>query len=122
MDFFESSLEETLQGETSHGTTFAIKRADHVEALTNCHVVFISKSEKVRVDEVLRVLRSRPILTVSELEGFALRGGALNFFRDQGHIRFEVNREAAESQGLKLSSELLRLGKIVRTKPRRSNQ
>ena len=54
------------------------------------------------------------MLTVSEDPGFIQHGGIINLTRDGGKIRFEINPDAAEKNGLKLGSELLSVGKVVR--------
>jgi hypothetical protein len=52
---------------------------------------------------------------VSEIDGFAQRGGNINFFLAGTKVRFEINPGAAQSDGLKISSQLLSLGKIVQS-------
>ncbi len=88
-------------------------RSHRVEDLQGCQLVFISKSESRRIDSILPVLGSHPVLTVSEVEGFARQGGVIAFYQDGKKVRFEINIGAAQRIGLKMSSELLRLGKIV---------
>jgi hypothetical protein len=51
---------------------------------------------------------------VSELEGFASKGGDINFYISGNKVRFEINPQVAEGSGIKISSQLLSLGKIVR--------
>jgi len=53
-------------------------------------------------------------LTVGEVPGFAEQGGIINFVRKEDHLSFEINIGAAGQNGLKISSKLLALGKIVR--------
>jgi len=45
-------------------------------------------------------------------EGFAMRGGIINFTIEGGNIHFEI-RLAAERAGLKISSRLLSLARVV---------
>jgi YfiR/HmsC-like len=86
-----------------------------VDDLKNCQLIFISKSEKKHVTEILSALDDKPVLTVSEIEGFAERGGGINFYLEGKKVRFEVNPDAARHDGLKVSSQLLSLGKIIET-------
>jgi hypothetical protein len=65
--------------------------------------------------EILAKLSGRKTLTVSELPGFASRGGVINFFVENNKVRFEINPATAQSEGLKISSQLLSVGKIVET-------
>lgn len=56
------------------------------------------------------------MLTVGESDQFALRGGVINFVRKNESFRFEVNLEAAEKAGLKISGKLANLATLVKTR------
>jgi hypothetical protein len=112
---FDTALEETVQGETIGNHKIIVERARAVGELANCQVIFISKSEKKHVTEILSALGTKPVLSVSEIEGFAGRGGSINFYLEGSKVRFEINPAAAQRDGLKVSSQLLTLGKIVET-------
>ena len=53
------------------------------------------------------------MLTVGETEDFARQGGVIAFYSEGKKIRFEINADLARRLGLKISSELLKLGKVV---------
>jgi hypothetical protein len=112
-DPFGPSLEETVQGETIGNRKLVIQRSHQVEDLKNCHLLFISKSEQGHVPEILSALNPTAVLTVSEVDGFTLNGGNINFYLEGNKVRFEINPDTARSRGIKLSSQLLRLGKII---------
>ncbi len=112
-DPFGPALDETVRNEAINKHPLVVTRSHHVEDLLNCHLIFISKSESRRIDTILPLLNSRPVLTVSEVEGFARQGGVIAFYQDGKKVRFEINIGTAQRLGLKMSSELLRLGKIV---------
>lgn len=112
---FDAALEETVQGETISNHKIIVEHATQVEDLKNCQLIFISKSEKKHVTEILSALEDKPVLTVSEIEGFAQHGGGINFYLEGNKVRFEVNPDAARHDGLKVSSQLLSLGKIIQT-------
>jgi hypothetical protein len=115
---FGADLKETVRGETIQGRQIVIQESRHADALANCQIVFVSKSEAGRLDQVFSKLDSKPVLTVSENPGFAERGGIINFYREGGKVRFEINPGAAEKNGLKLGSQLLRVAKIVHPAPK----
>jgi preprotein translocase subunit Sec61beta len=50
---------------------------------------------------------------VGESEGFATRGGVVNFFSEGKKLRFEINPQAAAQAEIEISSRLLRLAKLV---------
>jgi hypothetical protein len=112
-DPFGKALDETIRGETIRNRRLIIRRSHRVEDLMDCQVVFISKSEKARMADVLSKLNTKETLTVSETDGFARRGGIINFYVEGSKLRFEINPTAAQRRGLKVSSQLLSLGKVV---------
>jgi hypothetical protein len=112
-DPFGPILDQTIQGETAKNRKIVILRSKHLDDLKNCHLLFISKSEKSRVTEILSGLEAKPVLKVSEIDAFAMKGGNINFYFDKTKVRFEINPAAAQRCGLKISSELLSVAKIV---------
>jgi hypothetical protein len=116
-DPFGASMDETIRGEAVRGHKVVVLRSRRLQDLKSCQLLFISKSEKARVSEIISELNADPVLTVSDFESFARRGGIINFFLEGTKVRFEINPSAARHQGLKLSSQLLSLGKLVNPEP-----
>jgi hypothetical protein len=116
------TLEETVKNETVRNRKVVILQARQIDELKNCHMAFIARGEKGKLAEVISVVDSRPILTVSEVDGFLQMGGIVNFYLDGKKIRFEVNPETAQRQQLKISSELLALGKRAILDPSRKEK
>ncbi len=80
-----------------------------------CQVLFISSSERPQIKEVLENLRGSNTLTVGDTTGFAQSGVAINFILEQDRVHFEINVKSAQKAGLKLSSKLLSVAKVVET-------
>ena len=112
-DPFAGGLEAAVRGETVRQRPLVIARAARVEELQNCHVLFVSRSERPRIPGILSALEGKPILTVGDQPDFARRGGMINFYLEGHKVRFEINRAAAQRGGLKLSSQLLGLARLV---------
>lgn len=112
-DPFGPVLDKILEGETIKDRKLVVKRFRQVEELESCHVLFISKSEKDHIDQILASLGDASIFTVGDTAGFARRGGVTNLFLQGNRVRFEINVQAAKRKGLKISSQLLALGTVV---------
>jgi hypothetical protein len=112
-DPFGPVLDKIVEGETIQNRKLVIKRSQQIEDLRNCQVLFISKSEKEHIDQILSSLGNASIFTVGEIEGFARRGGITNLFLQGNKIRFEINAQAAKRKRLKISAQLLALGTVV---------
>ncbi len=94
-----------------------IQYFSRAEDIKDCHVLFISRSEKDRYPAVLAAIQGRSVLTVSEIDRFAHNGGMINLVVVQESVRFEINLQAAEQAGLQVSSKLSGLGTIVKGGP-----
>ncbi len=106
---------QTLNGKQVKGRTLALKQVTDMKDLDQCQIVFINSSEKSRLPELLEKLKDSRVLTVSEIDGFAQQGGIINFISEHNKVRFEINPDAAHRLGLNISSELLKLAKLVKS-------
>jgi hypothetical protein len=106
---FGGDLERTIRNKTISNRSLAVKEIRSLAEATNCHILFISTSEKQRLPEIIQGLRGASVLTVGETERFTEAGGMINFVLEGNKIRFRINDEAAKSAGLKISSKLLSL-------------
>lgn len=112
-DPFGSALDEVVRDETVRDRPLVVQRSRRLEDLQDCHLLFISRSESRRIEEILSQLRGRPVLTVSEIDGFARQGGVIAFYPEGKKVRFEINADAGRHAELKLSSQLLSLGRVI---------
>ncbi|MCG5509528.1 YfiR family protein [Ectothiorhodospira lacustris] len=88
-------------------------RTSTLAELPNCQVVFISRAVIGQLPRILDSVQGSPILTVADSPGAVQQGVALNMVTQHNRIAFEANLTAARSQGLNLSSRLLRLATVV---------
>ena len=68
---------------------------------------------------ILEEVKTLPMLTVGQAGDFIRAGGILGFFLQDGRLRFEINPEAAQRVGLRISSRLLMLAKVTGDKKRK---
>jgi hypothetical protein len=113
-DRVADSLIQLTQGKTVEGHTLAVRSMNIDQSPHECHVVYGASLDANRAQALVRATSGHPILTVSDLEDFAWRGGVANFYIDGGRMRFAVNPDAADRARLRISSKLLSLARIVR--------
>lgn len=101
-----------LNGRTIRDRSIRVVSNVPLQQTRYCHVVFVSRSESGQLMNALLKLRQAPILTISDIEGFADRGGVIEFFSSSsGDIVFRVSQKSAQEVGLRVSSKLLSLSK-----------
>jgi hypothetical protein len=113
-DPFHETLEQTLGANTIKDRKTAIERSSDPRDLLDCQIVFIADSESGRIKETIELFKGHRILTVGDMDGFAVAGGIINLVNDGKKIRFEVNVDAARRAALKVSSSLLQLAQVVK--------
>ena len=111
---FGRVLEDTVSGKTVDGKTFVVRHVSELKGAAPCQILFVSSSERMRYSVVLGELRAGHVLTVGETEGFIEEGGIVNLKLDSGKIQIQININAAEQAGVRISSKLLSLAQIVR--------
>lgn len=111
-DPFGLILDETVQSENINGRPIWVKRFRLGDDITACHALFISPKAKEPSD-ILRRVADLPILTVVDVNNTGTSGGEINFYLANNKVRFEVDMHALQRSGVKLSSKLLRLAKII---------
>jgi hypothetical protein len=116
-DPFDKDLEKAVNGKQVRGRNVEIKRATQLSELAACPLIFIGASEERRLEWILGELKGKSVLTVGEFDGFAKRGGMIGFKIESRRVRFDINAQAAEAVGLKLSSQLLKVGDVVTSSP-----
>jgi hypothetical protein len=112
-DPFGSALDEALEGKTVDGRRVVARRFAKEKDARQAHILFLPASEDERLPAVLRALAGASVMTVGDAERFAERGAVASFFVEESRVRFCVNVSAAARSDLKISSQLLKLAKIV---------
>jgi hypothetical protein len=102
-----------LEHQTVGDRQVNVTRMKDLENVQACELLFISDSEKQRIEKILEDLKGRGVLTVSEVEGFLNNGGVINFVKRGNKIKFEINQREAEHAGIKISSKLLSVASNV---------
>jgi hypothetical protein len=110
---FGSLLDDTVRGETVRGRTLEARVI--LEPDAGCHVVFVPAGANALA--YLRATRGTPTLTVGEGLDFIQQGGLVRFYLEGGTVRFEITREGAERVGVRISSRLLQLARLVPAPP-----
>lgn len=106
---FHDDLANTIRGKKIDEHPLVVKELRSLSEATNCHILFISASEKKRLPEILAGIKGASVLTVGEMDRFTEAGGMINFVLEKTKIRFQINSDAASTVRLKISSKLLNL-------------
>lgn len=110
---FQRELELTVEGEKVNERVISVKHFTQLKELYRCQILYISESERNQLDQVLPALAEYPILTVSDIEGFAEQGGMIEFYLVDNRVRLIINITTARAVDLVVSANLLRVSKVL---------
>ena len=95
-----------LTGKSAKGRAIVLEHLTDLEQAATCRVLFISDSEAPRLERILADLEGTDVLTVGDSRGFARSGGMIGFVEWANRLRIEINRQATDDAGLRLSAQL----------------
>lgn len=104
---------DALYGKQVGGMAWEVAPVNSRASLRECRVLFIAASEAGNLRRILEGIQGSAVLTVGDSDGFAEQGVMVNFYLEQNKVRFEINLAAVKRAGLKISSQLLKLARII---------
>ncbi len=112
-DAFAAVLEEAVRDERLDAHPLVVKRLRGPEDIQDCRILYIDRSLSGDLERILAQVRPRGTLTVSDLQGAAKRGVAIELANEKNRIRLVINTDSAHTAGLTISSNLLRLARAA---------
>jgi hypothetical protein len=97
-----------------NGRDISVLLIDHHQPLKQCHMLFIGNVSVKEKRSLLAEAKGTSAFTVAEEKDFVDGGSMLGLVNADNRISFAINQQLAEEAGLKISSRLLSLAKIVR--------
>ena len=111
-DPFGEALE-AIAGKQAQDREVSVRLLAMPQQAAECQLLFLAGSEERRMHAALRELASLPVLTVSDIDGFADAGGGIGFATVDDRVRFDINAAALQQASLKASAQLMRIARRV---------
>lgn len=98
---------------TTKNKKIEIKEYKSLKQIRSCHILFIPYNCTVPIETILSNFSGKPILIVTEQNGYGKKGAHMNFVMMDNKLKFEVNLKAINKAGIGISSFLLQHAIIV---------
>ena len=108
-DPFGDALDLATQDKRVTGRPLTVRRFRGLGDLKPCAIVFVPGSDPRSATLVSERLRGSATLIVGEAPEFGLHGGMITFRVERDIVRFAINQNAAETEGIRISARLLGL-------------
>lgn len=108
---FYNDLVVLLNTKTVGNQRFEIKSfasADAISAI--CHILFVPNENSSMLPEILKKLKGKSTLIVTEKPGLVKQGAAINFVVQNNKQSFEISKSNIEKYNLKVSTTLTSYG------------
>ena len=102
-----------IEGKNVKNRRLRTKHIGSVREAKDCHILFISSSEKDQAGRIADTLKNTAVLTIGDVPGYGEQGVMINFYMDHNRVRFEINADKAKRSKVNISSQLLKLARIV---------
>jgi hypothetical protein len=106
----------SLEGKQVEGRTIVVKRVSFERALAPNlphHILYIPQLPPRQLSSLMQAVAKKPVLTISTMQDFALKGGILHLQDTLHTISFSINLDSAEQADLIISSKLFPLATKV---------
>ncbi|MFV8368758.1 YfiR family protein [Flavobacterium sp. LB2R40] len=90
-----------------------VKEYKELKELGFCNILFVPYNCTIPVETILSKLSGKPVLIVTEQNGYGKKGAHMNFIMVENKLKFEVNLKAINKAGIGISSFLLQHAIIV---------
>jgi hypothetical protein len=95
----------------------AVRRLKWDQPLAGVHAAFVTEGDATKRNFVLESAATAGVLSIGEGEKFASEGGMIGLLIENRKVRFDIDTGAAQSAGLRVSSKLLALTRVVHSAP-----
>jgi hypothetical protein len=108
-DPFDGSLDRLLADKTVDQRRIIVTHPASPATAPLPHVLFVPIAEGPRLARVLATYCHAPVLTVSDLDRFANRGGVIGLVEEDDTLHFAINQAAASEARLGVSAQLFHM-------------
>lgn len=105
---------DALNGRKTGGRLLRVEQRNYADPrLSSCHMLYIGNSEQQRFLVTLKALQNAPVLTLSDIENFAEKGGGIGLVLRNNKVVFEVNLEPIRNARLHVPGQLLNIASYI---------
>ncbi len=90
--------------------TIVVKTVKSANEIGDAHIVYLPENQSASAKEVVNTTANKSVLVITDKEGLSKEGSDINYIKDGGRVKYEINRAAIEKKGMSVSNSLISLG------------
>ncbi len=87
-----------------------VKTFSSPDEVTNCHVLYVSPGKSGQIANLSSKLNNQSTLIISDGRNGIAQGAGINFTINDDKLKFEISKNRIEQHGMKVSSNLVKMG------------
>jgi hypothetical protein len=108
-----SELVATCRGRKVGDHPIEVRVLDDAASAAGVHLLFVPGTREAELPAVLTAVKSRAVLVVASSEDAVRKGAHLGFFVEKSKVKFAADPDAPKRVGLEVSSEVLKLARVI---------
>lgn len=109
----KSELEKMSKIKRRGDRSFEILTFNSIDELVPTHILYVVKNSGIDIEKISTRLANSPTLLVTEEDGFIGKGAHINLYYENNKQKMELNPASFDRRGLKVSSQLISISKVV---------
>ena len=111
---FDDTLEKLYSSKKIKNKIVEIRYISNITEIDDCNILFISKSERKNLDQILLHTAETDILLIGDTRGFGKKGVHINYYlSSEGTVFFELNSLTIKNSKLKFNLLLFEIAKVI---------
>lgn len=91
-----------------------IVHINNIDELEFTHILYIPSSKASSLKKILKKIKNKNILTISDIRGFAEKKGIVQIYFVSQKVKLKINLDVAREENLKIKSTLLAIATVIK--------
>lgn len=91
-----------------------IEYIKNIKNLQDVKILYISQASSAELKTILNYIKNKNILTISDIRGFAQKGGMIQLYTKNQRLKLRINLDNVQKENLKIKASLLRISDVIR--------
>jgi len=111
---FGNTLNEKYGGKKIKDRDIKIRYVDNIEEIEDTDILYIPSINSNKLSLIINKVANKNILTISDIRGFADKGGIIQINFVSQKLKLKINLDSANRENLEIRSALLRISDVVK--------
>lgn len=110
-----NELKTMSQNKKAGDQSFMVVKYDNIDQINRSHILYIVSENSNQLSQVIKKMEDRKYntLILTDKDGLASKGAAINFYYSESKQRMEINPDNVTKYGLTMSQKLMTVARVV---------